>query len=168
MLLRIVCLFPHPFLISANSRRSTSMAHVYTIYSSSAAASNSFVRSVVAAILPIVSTSVVNATGTKWAGQSMPFCTVSIVDPFILALSRCSTSVHIRISFLRDDSDSAGLGPVWEEITCQLTLLARGAPHDRANERIYRERGTDKYWESRPFDSRADKRRLGVGEPFGT
>ncbi len=56
------------YLISANPRRSTSIAQVYTVYSSSAGAANSFMRSIFAAVFPVVTHGLVGATGTKLAG----------------------------------------------------------------------------------------------------
>jgi len=46
------------------------MAQIYTIYSSSAAAANTFARSIVAAMFPVITQTIINATGTKWGGQS--------------------------------------------------------------------------------------------------
>lgn len=82
------------------------MAQIYTIHSSSAAAANSFVRSIFAAAFPLLTQSLINATGTKWAGQSTVFLQVSSLITHIFLFSHVAPSVSI-FAFL-----SLGLIPI--------------------------------------------------------
>ncbi|KAI0659875.1 MFS general substrate transporter [Cubamyces menziesii] len=59
-------------------------SRTYSLYASSAAAANTFFRSVVASIFPIVAHSVVDALGTKWGVTVFAFISVAMIPiPFI-------------------------------------------------------------------------------------
>jgi hypothetical protein len=87
------------------------MAQIYTIYASSAAAANTFARSIVAAMFPVITHMITDVTGTKWAGQSTnAFLSSKIrsLTDSAICLSLYS-SVHFRIPIARTNPNSADL-----------------------------------------------------------
>src|SRR5712671_4387669 len=109
------------------------MTQIYSIYSSSATAANTLARSIVAAVFPVVTGSIINATGTKWGRQSTSsLCTIPSLTVFVLL--RPSISVHFYISIHRNASDSADLHPVRQGGSCPLTLRTSGPRGDSADE----------------------------------
>ncbi|EIW54811.1 MFS general substrate transporter [Trametes versicolor FP-101664 SS1] len=59
-------------------------SRTYTLYASSAAAANTFFRSVVASIFPIIAHSIVDALGTKWGISIFAFISLGLVPiPFV-------------------------------------------------------------------------------------
>ncbi|KAH9958330.1 MFS general substrate transporter [Russula dissimulans] len=71
------------------------MTHIYSIYSSSAAAANTLARSIFGAIFPIVTRSIINAIGTKWGLSIFAFISVGLL-PIPLIFIRYGKGLRAR------------------------------------------------------------------------
>ncbi|KAI0761317.1 MFS general substrate transporter [Trametes elegans] len=96
-------------------------SRTYTLYASSASAANTFFRSVVASIFPIVAHSVVDALGTKWGVTVFAFIALAMVPiplvfvrygPTLRARSRHAKEAREAIARMHKQRDAAenGLG----------------------------------------------------------
>jgi len=77
------------------------IAQVYTIYSSSAGAANSFMRSIFAAAFPLVTRSLVKATGTKLAVSIFAFIFLGSI-PIPLILIRNGKKLRARSRYAQE------------------------------------------------------------------
>jgi len=81
------------------------MAEIYTVYSSSAVAANAFMRSIIAAIFPVITHSIIKATGTKW-GLSL-FASLSLgLIPIPLIFIRHGKELRARSRYAREAQDA--------------------------------------------------------------
>lgn len=108
-----------------------STSRTYTLYASSAAAANTFFRSVVASIFPILAHSIVDALGTKWGSACPPH--TSCLVPWNFHSPNSYGSIHLRVHLARAHPHPVRLCALRARATRALAPRTSGARSDRAN-----------------------------------
>ncbi|THH08482.1 hypothetical protein EW145_g2680 [Phellinidium pouzarii] len=79
----------------------TYAAETFTIYSNSSSVSNSFCRSVIAAIFPLISNSLLNSLGVKWGVSLFAFLSLGLI-PIPLIFLRYGTAFRKRSHYAQE------------------------------------------------------------------
>lgn len=88
-------------LLADSAMTIVSASHTYGLYASSANAANTFVRSIVASIFPVVAHSIIDNLGTKWGISLFGFLSLGLI-PIPLIFIRYGASLRERSFFVQE------------------------------------------------------------------